>query len=105
MATESQATSRVSTVRLLSQSERPSPQTGENASPPSSLAFHQAALGSLTAIATLLPARFILLLAGVGAFVLHFLAVQNPDTMRLLTAGGYDLLVFIPTTYLYVTRG
>ena len=62
-------------------------------------------LASLTAIATLLSARFLLLIAGIGAFALHFLAVQNPDTMRLLTAVGYDLLVFMPLTWLYATRG
>ena len=105
MATESQATSRVSTVRLLSQSERPSPQMEGNASPPSNPVFLQQMLASLTAIATLLSARFLLLIAGIGAFVLHFLAVQNPDTMKLLTAVGYDLLVFMPLTWLYATRG
>ena len=59
----------------------------------------------MTAIAALLAVRMLLLLSGIGAFILHYLAVQNPDMMKLMTAGAYDLLVFIPLTYLYVTRG
>ena len=62
-------------------------------------------LASLTAIATLLSARVILLLAGVGAFVLAYQSVSEPNNMKLAVNGVYDMLVFVPTVYLYVSRG
>ena len=103
MAMESQDTKRVSTVRMISQSQ--SPQMEATASPPSNPVFLQQMLASLTAIATLLSARFLLLIAGIGAFSLAYLSVSEPNSMKLAVNGVYDMLVFVPLTYLYATRG
>ena len=62
-------------------------------------------LASLTAIATLLSARFLLLMAGIGAFTLAFLSVGDPNGMKLAVNGIYDMFVFCPVVWLYVTRG
>lgn len=105
MAGELPNTNEGSRVRLLSSRAEGEVRAEARPSNASNPAFLQQMIASLTAIAMLLSARFLLLLSGIGAFALHFMAVQNPDTMRLLTAAGYDFLVFIPLTYLYVTRG
>ena len=59
----------------------------------------------LTAIAAVLAARFLLLLAALGAFTLALLTVGNPDAMKLAVNVAFDLLVLIPVTYLYLQKG
>ena len=59
----------------------------------------------LTAIALVLSARLILLLSGVGAFVLALYAVQQPDGFKIGVNVVYDIAVFCPTCWLYITRG
>ena len=59
----------------------------------------------LTAIAALLAARFLLLLASIGAFTLAYLAMQTPDAYRLAATVIYDLGVLGPVTYLYLVKG
>ena len=103
MAEPLRSTNEGSRVRILSQ--RSAEPMEEPASKPSNQAFLATAMGVMTAIATILAVRVLLLLSGAGAFALHYLAVGSPDMMKLATAGAYDLLVFIPLIYLYVTRG
>ena len=62
-------------------------------------------VATLTAIATLLSARFLLLVAGIGAFWLAYLSVGEPNSMKLAVNAVYDMFVFVPLTYLYATRG
>lgn len=57
------------------------------------------------AIATVVSARLILLLAGIGAFVLAFLSLPNPSTAALMVNGIYDLVVFVPLIWLYASKG
>jgi hypothetical protein len=59
----------------------------------------------MTAIATLLAVRILLLLSGIGGFTLAYIAIQNPDSGRLLVCGIYNVLLFLPLIWLYVTRG
>ena len=87
-------------VRLLSQRGEASP-TSTDSSP----AFLQQMVATMTAIGMLLAARVLLLLSGIGAFALHYLAVGDPRLMPLLVAGVYDTLVFLPLVALYLRRG
>ena len=59
----------------------------------------------LTAIAALLAVRFLLLLASIGAFVLAYMAIANPDAYRLAATVIFDLFVVGPVTYLYLMKG
>lgn len=64
--------------------------------------FHRQFLASMSAIAALLAVRFILLAGLLGAFLLGMLAVLEPSTNKLIAAGTYDVLVFIPLVVLYM---
>lgn len=74
-------------------------------STPSSPAFLQQMMAVLSAMAAMLAARFLLLLAAVGAFLLAYQSLQTPTTMTLAITIAYDLLVVVPLVYLYLNRG
>ena len=52
-----------------------------------------------------LSARLILLLSGTGAFALAYVAVINPDMMKIAVTVVYDLGIFCPLVWLYVSKG
>jgi hypothetical protein len=62
-------------------------------------------LGTLSAIAMMLAARFILMMSAIGAFTLAYLAIQQATPMTLTAAGTFDVLVVIPLVALYWHRG
>ena len=62
-------------------------------------------LAVLSAVAMVLSARLILLLSGIGGFILAFYAVQSPDGFKIAVNLVYDLAIFCPTCWLYITRG
>lgn len=74
-------------------------------SPASNRAFLETVLATLSAIAMMLSARLILLMTGIGSFILAYLAIQNATPMTLMAAGTYDVLVLIPMVALYWHRG
>lgn len=94
MATESEATSDGS-VRVLRERQVPQPQQQGN----------MQLIAVLRAVAAVLSARFLLLLALAGAFVLALIALENPKTLTLTAAGIYDGLVFLPLVVLYFRKG
>ena len=55
----------------------------------------------LTAISAILASKFLLLLAVIGGFALAFVAIQNPDIMKIAICGVYDVGVILPVAYLY----
>lgn len=57
------------------------------------------------ALATVLSARLILLLAGIGAFVLAYLALQQPTPPALIACAIYDIAIFAPLVWLYAKQG
>lgn len=67
--------------------------------------FMAGALGVLTGIAAVLSVRFALMLAGVGAFVLAYAAVQHPSAASLTAMGLFDVLVFVPVVILARLKG
>ena len=109
-----QATNPGSRVRLLS-SRQSDPTSAENdqltaqrevqPSQPSNHAFPAQVLATWTAIAMMLSARLLLLLASMGAFMLAYLAMQNPDGYRLAATVIYNLGVVAPITWLYYSKG
>lgn len=56
----------------------------------------------MTAIATLLAARFLLLLSVLGGFVLAYQAMQNPDILRIAVFVAYAAGVILPVVWLYL---
>ena len=98
-----------SRVRLIStrQPDDPGPPrpTAAPASTPSSHAFLAQLMPMLMAIAAVAAARVLLLLAAMGAFVLAFMATQNPEPFRLLATVIYDLGIVGPITFLYLKKG
>lgn len=100
-------------VRMLSQTELPGPNVSPlpsasvpgELSQPSSAAFLQQMVAVLSAIAFMVSARFLLLLGLAGASVLAYLATVEPTIPKLIANGVYDVLIFIPLVWLYVTRG
>lgn len=50
-------------------------------------------------------ARGLLLLTALGAFALAWVALRTPEPLRLVAAGGYDLLVFLPAVWLASKKG
>lgn len=53
-------------------------------------------LAMMMALSRILAPRLAVFLSMVGAFILGIMAVNQPETMRLVAAGLYDILVFIP---------
>ena len=103
MAEPLQSTSAESRVRILSQRDvNAPPSTVDHVSKASNQAFLTQTVAILTAIATLLAARFLLLISGVGGFVLSYMAMQSPDTSRLLVCAIYDVMIFCPLVWMYM---
>lgn len=76
-------------------------------SPPISderVSFLKEMVAVLAAMAAVVQARFLLLLAVVGAFVLTFQAQQNPTMMMVATTVIYNLTVVGPLVFLYVRK-
>ena len=48
--------------------------------------------------------RIILMLAGIGAFVLAMVALEHNTIQSIITSALYDALVFAPTIYLALRR-
>ena len=59
-------------------------------------------LAVMTAIAAILAARILLLLSGVGAFALAYLALGDPTVGKLGVLVIYVVGVVLPVAYLYV---
>ena len=74
-------------------------------SPPSSPAYLTEMLAVMSAIGMLLAARFLLLLAVLGSFVLASLASTSGDPMGLWVLAIYGILVVVPLIGLYWVRG
>lgn len=116
-------TENVSRVRLLSERQVPEtrqppdvlpPRPNTDHSPtateappstPSRREFLSQTLSVIMALATVLSARLILLLAGIGAFVLAYFALQQPTNAALTACAIYDLTIFAPLVWLYATKG
>ena len=112
MAEALQTTSAGSRVRLISTTRLPDDPGVEPTSPlavepstPLSPVFLQQMTAVLTAIAAVLAARVLLLLSVMGAFVLAWAAIQNPDPYRLAVTIIFDLGVVGSVTYLYLQKG
>jgi len=73
--------------------------------PPSNPVYLEQMLATLSAIAMMLAARFILMMSAIGSFTLAYLAIQQATTMTLIAAGTFDVLVVIPLVALYWHRG
>jgi len=52
------------------------------------------------AFGAIVAARLILLLGGLGAFVVVVMALREPSPMMLAAALSYDIFVFIPLVWL-----
>lgn len=63
-------------------------------------AWRASVIGSLNVAAMILAARFILLLATLGAFVLAYIATQSAQPLQLVAVGIYLLGVVFPLTWL-----
>ena len=112
-----QDTKTPSKVRLLSQTEglermqqqveslQPQPAP---ALPRSSSAFPTQVLATMTAmmgvLGALLAARLLMLLSTLGAFVLAYQTIQNPDPLRLIGNVIYDAMVLGPLVYLAIKK-
>jgi hypothetical protein len=59
----------------------------------------------MTAIAMILSARILLLLSGLGAFVLAYLAVGAPDVAKIAILVVWCIGVVLPVVYLYLQGG
>ena len=116
METALQNTETTSKVRLISQEEvraRALPQSLQTPQPEPDLPrsrsdFQTQVLATMTAlmgtIGSLLAARLIMLLSTMGAFVLAYLTIQNPDPMRLAACLVYDIFVMGPLVYLTIRK-
>jgi hypothetical protein len=67
--------------------------------------WRAALVGTLQAIVMVVAARGLLLLTAIGAFALAWTALQSPEPLRLIAAGAYDLLVFLPAVWLASKKG
>ena len=108
MPETSTTSSGASRVRLISTRETPAAidtRPEAPASKPSNPEFLAEVTAVLTAIAMLLSARLILLLSGVGGFVLAFVAVTNPTVLGIVVSVVYDLGIFCPLVFLGVRKG
>ena len=94
-----------SRVRLISTRDAQDTKPEASALPPSNRVFLEQMTATLTAIAAVLAARLLLLLASMGAFMLAYLAMQNPDGYRLAATVIYNLGVVAPITWLYYSKG
>lgn len=63
-------------------------------------AWRASVIGSLNVAAMILAARFILLLATCGAFVLAWMATREAQPLQLVAVGIYLLGVVFPLTWL-----
>lgn len=63
-------------------------------------AWRQGVIGGLNVAAMILAARFILLLATMGAFALAWVAIQTALPMQLAAVGLYLVGVVLPLTWL-----
>lgn len=63
-------------------------------------AWRASVIGSLNVAAMILAARFILLLATLGAFCLAYIATQSAQPLQLVAVGIYLLGVVFPLTWL-----
>lgn len=68
--------------------------------PPQASRADSAALGAFAAIASILAARFLLLLALIGAFVLACYAMQSQTYAGLAVMIAYCTLAVLPLVYL-----
>jgi hypothetical protein len=59
----------------------------------------------LVAFGAIVAARMILLLGGLGAFVVVVMALRDPTPMMLAVAMSYDIFVFIPLVWLSYVQG
>ena len=55
----------------------------------------------MTAIASILASKFLLLLSAVGGFILAFEAIQSPDILKIAVCCVYYAGVVLPIAYLY----
>jgi hypothetical protein len=69
-------------------------------STPSGQDFLQQAAAMLVAFGAIVASRLILLLGGLGAFVVVVMALRDPSPMMLAVAISYDVFVFIPLVWL-----
>jgi len=72
---------------------------------PSSNGYLTEVTAVLTAIAMLLAARFQLLLASIGGFVLALLALPSPDAGKIAILVIWCVGVILPIAYLYLRNG
>jgi hypothetical protein len=68
------------------------------------VAWKAAVMGAFNVLVVVLAVRLILLVAVCGAISLAWLALQNPDPLRLGALGIYCAAVVIPTVWLSVYR-
>ena len=96
-------------LRVQQQELPASNQSPEPDSQSSSAAYRTQVLATMTAlmgtIGSLLAARMILLLSMLGAVLLAYLAMTNPDQIRLLVCVTYDVCVLGPLVLLYLRKG
>jgi hypothetical protein len=59
----------------------------------------------LSAVGLILAPKMSLFLSLLGGFVLGVMAVSDPQPMKLVASGIYDLLIFLPVVYMNVTKG
>lgn len=69
------------------------------------LVWRHALLGTLQAAVLVVSARGLLLLGALGAFALAWVALSDPQPLRLAAAATYDLLVFLPAVWLASKKG
>jgi hypothetical protein len=62
-------------------------------------------IAALNAAAMILNARVLLLLGLIVAAGLGYLAVSDPKTPRLVAAGIFNVLIFLPLVALYLHKG
>lgn len=67
-------------------------------------AWKAGVLGSLNVLIAVIAARFILMLAIVGAVALAWVGISNPDPWRVSILAAYAILVVIPMVWL-ASRG
>lgn len=118
MEAASQDTRTPSKVRLLSQeeglermqrqAELLQPQPPAPASPRSSSAYPTQVLATMTALLTvvgaILAARLVMLLSTLGAFVLAWATIANPDPLKLGATLIYDICIVGPLVYLALKK-
>jgi hypothetical protein len=83
---------------------KPPPVSRETAEHLNRAAWRAGMLGALNVVAAVLAARFILLIAVVGAIWLTVQAIGAPDPLKLAALGIYALVVVVPTVWLASRR-